>query len=116
MQAMLLMGCSTFVAESFRRQNQCEAEEFPKNADHITKACDCGKTHVLGFKSYKQNKIDPPRGDVGQNQSNAPMEDTFNTVQLQSKFGGMYFAVFDGHSGWQVANNCARKLHTYIEE
>ena len=28
----------------------------------------------------------------------------------------MYFAVFDGHVGWQVSSACQKKLHTFIEE
>ena len=25
-------------------------------------------------------------------------------------------AVYDGHGGWQVADMCARKMQTYLEE
>jgi len=53
----------------------------------------------------KPNKVSG-RGDVVQSESNNPCEDTFNSVEMSKKFNGMYFAVFDGHVGWQVSKAC----------
>lgn len=63
----------------------------------------------------KTNKIDG-RGDIIQNESNKPCEDTFNSIQLTGKFNGMYYAVFDGHVGWQVSTTCKKRLHEIIQE
>ena len=48
--------------------------------------------------------------------ANFPCQDRLSCHQLNtSGFKGYYAAVFDGNSGWQLAENCSQKLHTFLE-
>ena len=49
--------------------------------------------------------------------ANAPCQDRLACQQINVRgFKGIYAAVFDGNSGWQLADDCSKKLHTYLEE
>lgn len=62
----------------------------------------------------EQNKIYNRASGV-QLDGNAVNEDRVCCHQFKS-FDGYFVAVYDGHGGWQVADMCARKMQTYLEE
>ena len=49
--------------------------------------------------------------------ANDPCQDRLSCHQINAKgFRGFYAGVFDGNSGWQLAEDCSKKLHVFIEE
>lgn len=90
----LLTGSSLALAD-----NSDAAPKQPSDAQQPNPEAVAMEEGVYGISSYNAND---------------PIEDR-SDVQRLELLGGWWFAVFDGHSGWQAAQFAQRELHRNLE-